>query len=140
MELSKLVGAAVSGQGTVGQDNLETGAQVLELGVVGTRDTEANRVGSSIVNVLSDNVDGGLMLALGTGRVLFTEAIPGQRATGVCIVERVDVNEAVSGTGKQRGAVKARRGGRGNEREDSSDDLHYDFVERELEEIWHWKR
>jgi len=49
---------------------------------------------------MGDDVDGRLMLALGAGRVLPIETVPGQRATGVGVVERVDVNGAISGTGQ----------------------------------------
>lgn len=42
VELSKFVRASASDEGTVGQDNLKTGAQVLKLGVVGAGDIEAN--------------------------------------------------------------------------------------------------
>jgi hypothetical protein len=107
VELSKLVGAAASDQGSVGQDNLKAGAQVLKLGVVSAGHIEADRVGGSVVNVLGDNVDGRLVLARGTSRVLLAKAVPGQRATSVGVVERVDVNPAIGGTGQQRGTVQA---------------------------------
>jgi hypothetical protein len=47
------------------------------------------------------------VLALRAGRVLRIETVPGQRATGVGVVERIDVNGAIRGARQQRGTVKA---------------------------------
>lgn len=123
VELSQGVLGAVGSQGTVGQDNLEARAQVLELGIVRGRDVEVDAVGLSVVNLVGDDVDGRLELALGTGAVGAVQTVPVQRATLVGVVVGVDVHGTVSGTGHQRGAVKA-RGRDGRDEGEDSGELH----------------
>lgn len=64
VELGKLVGVVLCGQGTVGQDDLETRAQVLKLGLVGMGHMEVNIARLGVVNVIGFNDDGRLVLAL----------------------------------------------------------------------------
>lgn len=99
VELSELVGAALSNQSAVGQDNLKAGAQVLKLGIVGAGNMKVYRVGAGVVNLLGDDVNRRLVLAGGAGRVLLVQAVPGQRTAGVRVVEGVDINNAISCTG-----------------------------------------
>lgn len=124
VELSKLVGVILGNKSAVGQDDLETGAQILKLSLVGLRNMEVQRVGVDIVNVVSLDDNGRLTLALRAGRVVLVQSVPVQRATGVGIVERVDVDGAISRTGEKRCAVQARGRGRSNERKDRGSELH----------------
>lgn len=101
VELSKLVGASLGDQGTVGQDNLKTGAKVLKLDIVGTWDVEVDGVGGSIINVFGDDVDGRLTLASGASTVLRTESVPVKGAAEVGVVVGIDVDGAISRTGQQ---------------------------------------
>lgn len=125
MELSQLVGVVLGGEGAVGQDNFETGSQVLKLGAIGVGDVEMNSVGVGVVNVFSLNDNRRLVLALRAGGVLLVQAIPVRGTTSVGVGERVDVNCAISSTGHQRGAVQARGRCRSDERENGRDDLHF---------------
>ena len=96
VELGKLVGVVLGDKSAVGQDNLEAGAQILKLGLVGIGDVEAQGVGVDIVNIVSLDDNRRLTLALRAGRVFLVQTVPVQRTTGVGIVERVDVNGAIS--------------------------------------------
>lgn len=107
VELSELVRAAGGDEGAVGQDNLETRAQVLELGLIGLGDVETHRLGAGVVNVVGIDDDRRLPLALGAGRVGAVQAVPVERTASVGVVEAVDINGAIGGPGHERGAVEA---------------------------------
>lgn len=105
VELGKLVGVVLGDKSAVGQDNLEAGAQILKLGLVGLGNVEAQGVGVDIVNIVSLDDNRRLTLALRAGRVFLVQTVPVQRTTGVGIVERVDINGAISRTREERCAV-----------------------------------
>ena len=70
VELSQLVGTVLGGQGTVGQDNLKAKSKVLKLDIVGAGNTELDSLDAGVINFVSDNIDGRLVLALGASTVL----------------------------------------------------------------------
>jgi hypothetical protein len=67
VELSEAVGGLRSDQGAIVLDNLEPGAQVLELDIVGVGHGKIDGSSRSVAKSLSDNVDRRLVLSLGAG-------------------------------------------------------------------------
>lgn len=126
VELSKLVRVGLGDQSAVGHDNLEARAEVLKLSVVDAGDVEVHAASGGVVDIFGDDVDGGLVLAGRTGNVGRFETVPDHRTAGVGVVEGVDINSAVSCTGHERSAVKARSRHSGQKGEDGSDNLHCD--------------
>lgn len=95
-------------------------------------DVEVNVASLGVVNVLSVDDNGRLVLALGTSGVGRVQSVPVQGTAGFGVVERVGGNSAISGTREERGAMEARRGRRSGESEDGSGNLHFDLSEEEI--------
>lgn len=107
VELSKLVRVGLGDQSTIAHDDLETRAKVLELSTADAGDVEVHAASGGVVDIVGDDVDGGLVLASGASNVGRVKTVPDHRTAGVGIVEGVDIDGAVSRAGHERSAVKA---------------------------------
>lgn len=115
MELGKRVAGAVDREASIGHDHLEARTQVLELRGRHRRHLQLHGAGGGIGDHAGLDVDGRLVLALGTRGVVGVQAEPVERAAEGGVIVRVRLDGAICLPRAQ--PVVAAGGNRGEKRE-----------------------